>query len=40
VSTVITGASRADQVKDNLGALDVLDRLDDGVMDRIRSAAR
>jgi voltage-dependent potassium channel beta subunit len=40
VSTVITGASRADQVKDNLGALDVLDRLDDGVMDRIKSAAR
>jgi aryl-alcohol dehydrogenase-like predicted oxidoreductase len=40
VSTVITGASRADQVKDNLGALDVLDRLDDGVMDRIQAAVR
>jgi voltage-dependent potassium channel beta subunit len=40
VSTVITGASRADQVKDNLGALDVLDRLDDGVMDKIKSAVR
>jgi len=40
VSTVITGASRADQVKDNLGALDVLDRLDDGVMDKIQAAVR
>ncbi len=40
VSTVITGASRADQVKDNLGALDVLDRLDDGVMDKIQSSVR
>src|SRR3954467_14597185 len=36
VSTVITGASRADKVKDNLGALDVLDRLEDGVMDEIQ----
>jgi voltage-dependent potassium channel beta subunit len=40
VSTVITGASRADQVKDNLGALDVLDRLDDSTMEKIRAAAR
>ena len=40
VSTVITGASRADQVKDNLGALDVLDRLDDDVMSRIKAATR
>jgi voltage-dependent potassium channel beta subunit len=40
VSTVITGASRADQVKDNLGALDVLDRLDDGAMQRIATAVR
>jgi voltage-dependent potassium channel beta subunit len=32
VSTVITGASRVDQVHENLGALDVLARLDDDVM--------
>ena len=31
VSSVITGASRPEQVKDNLGALDVLPRLDDDV---------
>ena len=35
VSTVITGASRAEQVRENLGALDVLAQLDDGVMHRI-----
>jgi voltage-dependent potassium channel beta subunit len=35
VSTVITGASRVSQVHDNLGALDVLDRLDQGVVDQI-----
>jgi aryl-alcohol dehydrogenase-like predicted oxidoreductase len=29
VSTVITGASRVEQVHDNLGALDVLPQLDD-----------
>jgi aryl-alcohol dehydrogenase-like predicted oxidoreductase len=40
VSTVITGASRADQVKDNLGALDVLDRLDDDTMKKIATAVR
>jgi voltage-dependent potassium channel beta subunit len=40
VSTVITGASRADQVKDNLGALDVLDRLDDATMQQIGRAVR
>jgi voltage-dependent potassium channel beta subunit len=39
VSTVITGASRAEQVRENLGALDVLDRLDDDVMERIDAAA-
>jgi voltage-dependent potassium channel beta subunit len=38
VSTVITGASRVSQVEDNMGALDVLDRLDDEVIDRIESA--
>jgi voltage-dependent potassium channel beta subunit len=40
VSSVITGASRPEQVSDNLGALDVLPRLDDEVMQRIRAAAR
>jgi voltage-dependent potassium channel beta subunit len=40
VSTVITGASHAGQVRENLGALDVLERLDDDVMARIEAAAR
>jgi voltage-dependent potassium channel beta subunit len=35
VSTVITGASRVEQVQENLGALDVLTRLDDATMLRI-----
>lgn len=35
VSTVITGASRIEQVHENLGALDVLAQLDDDVMARI-----
>ncbi len=35
VSTVITGASRVDQVTDNLQALDVYQQLDDAVMERI-----
>jgi voltage-dependent potassium channel beta subunit len=35
VSTVITGASRVEQVHENLGALDVLERLDDEVLGRI-----
>jgi voltage-dependent potassium channel beta subunit len=35
VSTVITGASRVEQVQENLDALDVLDRLDDHVLARI-----
>jgi len=39
VSTVITGASRAEQVRENLGALDVLERLDAEVMARIEAAA-
>jgi voltage-dependent potassium channel beta subunit len=38
VSSVITGASRVEQVQENLGALDVLDRLDDAVMGRIEAA--
>jgi voltage-dependent potassium channel beta subunit len=35
VSSVITGASRVEQVHENLGALDVLERLDDEVIARI-----
>jgi voltage-dependent potassium channel beta subunit len=38
VSSVITGASRPEQVRDNLGALAVLDRLDPDVMARIEGA--
>ena len=38
VSTVITGASRVEQVHQNLAALEVLDRLDDGVVERIEAA--
>jgi voltage-dependent potassium channel beta subunit len=35
VSTVITGASRLEQLKQNLGALDVVSKLDEGVMKRL-----
>lgn len=35
VSTVITGASRVEQVRENMGALDVLARLDTDVLARI-----
>jgi voltage-dependent potassium channel beta subunit len=35
VSTVITGASRASQVVENMKSLDVVDRLDQDVMERI-----
>jgi voltage-dependent potassium channel beta subunit len=35
VSTVILGASRVEQVHENLAALDAVERLDDGVMERI-----
>jgi voltage-dependent potassium channel beta subunit len=38
VSTVITGASRVEQVHENLKALDVLGQLDDEVMARIEAA--
>jgi len=38
VSTVITGASRPEQVHDNLGALDVLGQLEDSVVQQIESA--
>jgi len=40
VSTVITGASSADQVRENMGALDVLSKLDDATMSRIKSIVR
>ena len=40
VSSVITGASRVEQVRENLGALDVLDRLDGATMTRIDDAVR
>ena len=35
VSTVITGASRVEQVQENLGAIDVIPRLDPPVLARI-----
>jgi aryl-alcohol dehydrogenase-like predicted oxidoreductase len=35
VSTVITGASRVEQVRENLGALDVLDKLTPDLLARI-----
>jgi voltage-dependent potassium channel beta subunit len=38
VSTVITGASRVEQVRENLKALDVIGRLDGPVMERIDEA--
>jgi voltage-dependent potassium channel beta subunit len=38
VSTVITGASRVEQVEENLAALDVLDKLDDATLARIDGA--
>jgi voltage-dependent potassium channel beta subunit len=38
VSTVITGASRVEQLRENLGALDVLPRLDRDVRSRINRA--
>ncbi len=37
VSTVITGASRADQVTENMKALDLVGQLDDETMERIES---
>ncbi|MFZ3070834.1 MAG: aldo/keto reductase [Anaerolineaceae bacterium] len=38
VSTVITGASRVEQVHENMKAIDVVEKLDDGVMARIEEA--
>ena len=40
VSSVITGASRVEQVRENLGALDVLDRLDEATLARVKAAVR
>ena len=40
VSSVITGASRVEQVHENLGALEVVPRLSDEVMSRIAAIAR
>jgi len=37
VSTVILGASKVSQLEENLGAVDVLERLDEGVLDRIEA---
>ena len=39
VSTVITGASRVEQVHENMGALDVIPRLTDEVMARLEGTA-
>ncbi|HET7268144.1 MAG TPA: aldo/keto reductase [Oleiagrimonas sp.] len=38
VSTVMLGASKVDQLKENFGALDVVDKLDDGVMQAVEAA--
>jgi len=40
VSTVITGASRVEQVHENMVALDVIGRLDTATMERIEDAMR
>ncbi|MEY2590767.1 MAG: hypothetical protein QOJ67_2751, partial [Acidimicrobiaceae bacterium] len=40
VSTVITGASRPEQVVENMGALDVLPKLDSDVLARIKQLTR
>jgi aryl-alcohol dehydrogenase-like predicted oxidoreductase len=37
VSTVITGASKVEQLEDNLKALDVVDQLTDEVLDEIEA---
>jgi len=38
VSTVILGASKVSQLQENLGALDVLPKIDDQVLERIDEA--
>jgi voltage-dependent potassium channel beta subunit len=40
VSTVITGASTVEQVQENMGALEVLPKLTNDVMDRIKAIVR
>ena len=40
VSTVILGASRVAQLQENLGALDVVDRLTPSAMDRLDAISR
>lgn len=40
VSTVITGASSVAQVEENMGAIGVLERLDDDVMAKVKAAVR
>ena len=40
VSTVITGASRVEQVRENMAALDVIQQLDPPTMERIENALR
>ncbi|MDX1670689.1 MAG: aldo/keto reductase, partial [Balneolaceae bacterium] len=35
VSTVITGASKPEQVRENMKAVDAVDKLDDAVMEKI-----
>jgi aryl-alcohol dehydrogenase-like predicted oxidoreductase len=38
VSSVILGASRVEQLRENLGALEVLDQLDDELVGRMEAA--
>jgi aryl-alcohol dehydrogenase-like predicted oxidoreductase len=40
VSTVITGASRPSQVTENMEALEVLERLDDEIVERMNAITR
>ncbi|MBI2710378.1 MAG: aldo/keto reductase [Actinobacteria bacterium] len=40
VSTVITGASRPEQVEENMGAMDVIERFDADVKGRVEAAVR
>jgi aryl-alcohol dehydrogenase-like predicted oxidoreductase len=37
VSSVITGASKPEQVRENMKASDLVDQVDDGVMQRIET---
>jgi len=40
VSSVITGASRPEQVTENFGALNIIDHIDDDLDAEIRAALR